>query len=152
MMISRPILVLNGPNLNLIGLREPTHYGLVTYDELVERLRAMGPELGLEVTCQQSNHEGTLIDMLHDARAWTEGIIINPGAYAHTSLALRDALLAISLPVVEVHISNIAAREPFRHHSYLSAVCVGNLSGFGVYGYELALMALARHLTEARHP
>ena len=143
------VLVLNGPNLNLLGSREPDIYGVVSYDQLCAQLKATGETLGLTVTCQQSNHEGALIDMLHAAPAWASGVVINPGAYGHTSVALRDALLAIPIPAVEVHLTNIAAREPFRHHSYLSAVCVGIVSGFGVYGYELALRALARHVSRA---
>ena len=148
-MDSQGVLVLNGPNLNLLGTREPTVYGSVSYDQLCARLRELGAQLNVQVTCQQSNHEGALIDALHEARSWASGVLINPGAYGHTSVALRDALLAISIPTVEVHLTNIAAREPFRHHSYLSAVCVGIINGFGVYGYELALMALARHISNA---
>ena len=143
------VLVLNGPNLNLLGSREPGIYGVVSYDQLCAQLKATGGALGLTVTCQQSNHEGALIDALHAAPEWASGVVINPGAYGHTSIALRDALLAIPIPAVEVHLSNVAAREPFRHHSYLSAVCIGIVSGFGVYGYELALRALARHVSTA---
>lgn len=148
-MKSRSVLVLNGPNLNLIGIREPSIYGTTTYQELTHQLQVLGAQLHFELQCQQSNHEGVLIDYLHDARTWAAGIIINPGGYGHTSIALRDALIAIELPAIEVHLSNIAARESFRHQSYLSAVCIGNVIGFGVYGYELALMALARHLSQA---
>ena len=145
----RPILVLNGPNLNLLGRREPQIYGVTSYQELVAQLSALGPSLQLEVRCAQSNHEGALIDMIHEAMGWAAGLVINPAAYGHTSLALRDAVVACGLPTVEVHISNIAAREPFRQRSYLSEVSVGILSGFGVYGYQLALMAIAQHLSQA---
>lgn len=143
-----PLLLLNGPNLNLLGLREPERYGRVTYEELTAHLTSLALELGCELRCAQSNHEGALIDALHEARAWARGVIINPGAYGHTSVALRDALLASELPAVEVHITNIAQREPFRHHSYLSDVSVGILSGFGVYGYDLALRAMVHHLSQ----
>ena len=137
------ILVLHGPNLNLLGLREPHVYGSMTLADLDARLQARGTELGLEVRCLQSNHEGTLIDALHEARTTAKGVIINPGGYTHTSVALRDAIAAISIPVVEVHISNVYAREEFRHKSLISAVCKGKISGLGWKSYLLALEYLA---------
>lgn len=145
-MSAAPVLVLNGPNLNLLGLREPHLYGAVTYEELTARLRALGAELGLEVRCAQSNHEGALIDLLQAARGWARGVVFNPGGYAHTSVALRDAVAALPAPLIEVHITNIASREPFRHHSTISAVAQGVISGLGVEGYSLALRALAARL------
>jgi 3-dehydroquinate dehydratase-2 len=148
--MSRSILLLNGPNLNLLGVREPERYGAVTYQALITHLSDFAPQLGLALRCEQSNHEGVLIDLLHEARSWAEGVVINPGGYGHTSVALRDAALAFDRPMIEVHITNLAQREPFRHHSYLSDVSVGILSGFGVYGYDLALMAMARHLSQER--
>ena len=142
-MPSKPILVLHGPNLNLLGVREPQVYGSTTLAEVDAALKAEGEKLGLEVRTLHSNHEGALIDALHDARTWAAGVIINPGGYTHTSVALRDAISAIGLPVVECHLSNTEAREEFRHKSLIAPVCVGSIKGFGWRSYLLALQALA---------
>jgi len=142
------VLVLHGPNLNLLGTREPEVYGSMSLDEINARLVEQGRELGVEVTCQQSNHEGILIDALQDARAWAGGVIFNPGGYTHTSVALRDAIAAIGIPVVEVHLSNVYAREEFRHKSLLSAVCKGKITGLGWWSYKLALTYLVEALGE----
>jgi 3-dehydroquinate dehydratase-2 len=136
------ILVLHGPNLNLTGVREPEVYGSMTLDEINAHLVKEGLELGVEVICLQSNHEGALIDALHDAQKWAEGVVFNPGGFSHTSVALRDAVAAIRIPVVEVHMSNVYAREKFRHQSYLSAVCKGKIVGFGMNSYLLGLRAI----------
>ncbi len=143
----RAVLVLNGPNLNLLGTREPGVYGTTTLAEIDARLIAEGGALGIEVRCLQSNHEGALIDALHAARAWAGGVILNPGGYTHTSIALHDAIAAISLPVIEVHLSNTEAREEFRHRSLVARVCKGAIRGLGAHGYSLALLALAEMLT-----
>ena len=141
------ILVLNGPNLNLLGQREPGVYGHETLADLEARCEAWGEEVEIPVRCYQSNHEGVLIDRLHGAaQEGVRGVVINPGGLTHTSVALRDAVAGVALPTVEVHLSNIYARETFRHHSYLSAVCIGTIAGLGVAGYGAAIRFLAEWL------
>ena len=136
------ILVLHGPNLNLLGVREPGVYGNVTLDDINNRLIDLARQHDAELTILQSNHEGALIDAIHDARTWAAGILINPGGLTHTSVALRDAISGVGLPTVEVHLSNVYAREEFRHHSYIAPVCVGSIAGFGWRSYLYGLMAL----------
>jgi len=145
------ILVLNGPNLNLLGQRQPQVYGRLTLSELEESLHETAHELGLQLVCQQFSGEGELIDSLHKAGEWARGVVLNAGAYSHYSYALRDAVAAISIPVMEVHLSNITAREPFRHQSVLSPVSAGCIFGMGALGYHLALRAL-HHLNTAQRP
>ncbi len=145
----QPVLVLHGPNLNLLGQRETDVYGQLTLEELDERLEAMGREIDLDVRSFQSNSEGELIDALHQAQEWAKGVVFNAGGYTHTSVALRDAVAGISIPVVEVHMTNVQARERFRHHSWIAPVCAGTIAGFGWRSYWLGLQALAAILGES---
>ncbi|MHA3023132.1 type II 3-dehydroquinate dehydratase [Mycobacterium sp. BMJ-28] len=146
-MTQRVLLLVNGPNLNLLGTRQPEVYGATTLAEIEAAVTALAAELGFAVRAVQSNHEGALIDAIHAARTECAGIIINPGAYSHTSIAIRDALSSVDLPVVEVHLSNIHAREEFRHHSFVSAVAEVVIAGAGPAGYEYAVRHLAGKLT-----
>jgi 3-dehydroquinate dehydratase-2 len=141
-----PVFVLNGPNLNLLGKREPDLYGRATLADIEGACRDRGKELGLDVDFRQTNIEGVLVDWIQEAAGNAQGIVINPGAYTHTSVALHDAIRAIGLPVIEVHLSNIFAREPFRHHSFVSPVAKGVICGLGPSGYTLALEALRAFL------
>ena len=140
------LLLLNGPNLNLLGLREPGLYGATTLAAIEADLQERATALGVELACFQSNHEGVLVDRIHAAREGVEGILINAGAFTHTSVAIRDALLGVAIPFVELHLSNVYAREPFRHHSYLADRAIGVVSGFGPASYRLALEGLVGHL------
>ena len=140
------ILVLHGANLNLLGSREPQVYGSLTLDEINSRLIKLGRELGIAVQCRQSNIEGELVDALQEAGHWADGVILNAGGYTHTSVVIRDAISGISIPVVEVHLSNIQAREEFRHTSLIAPVCLGSIAGFGWYSYVLGIRALAEQI------
>lgn len=136
------VLVLHGPNMNMLGIREPALYGNMSLDDLDERLRKHGKVLGAEVTSTQSNHEGALIDALQEAAQWAEGVVFNPAGYTHTSVALRDAVASLPIPVVEVHMSNISAREEFRQRSLITPVAAGHISGLGWRSYLLGLQAV----------
>ena len=144
--MTHQILVLNGPNLNLLGTREPEVYGRETLSDILGDLHDYAATQDATLRDVQSNHEGALVDALHDARNWAGGVVFNAGAFTHTSIALRDAISAVGLPVVETHLSNTDAREPFRHRSVIAAVCLGVVAGFGRDGYAVALDALIRHL------
>ncbi len=146
----KSILVLNGPNLNMLGKREPAHYGSQTLDEINQRLTELAKSLDLQLRFEQSNHEGALIDLLQESPTWADAVIFNPGGYSHTSVAIRDAVAAIGIPVIEVHLSNIFAREEFRHHSLISAVCTGTIAGLGWRSYAAALITLAGILNDTK--
>jgi len=142
----KSVLVLHGPNLNLLGLREPEVYGKTTLAQINDSLKLDAEKLQVGLDSLQSNHEGVLVDAIHKARNQHQGILINPGAYTHTSVAIRDALAGVMLPTVEVHLSNIYTREEFRHHSYIAPIAIGQISGFGADSYRLGLQALVNYL------
>lgn len=142
------ILILHGPNLNLLGIREPGIYGAITLDDINRALETEGQSLEAKITAFQSNHEGALIDTIHAALGQYQGILINPGAYTHTSIAIRDAIAAVAIPTVEIHLSNIHRRESFRHQSYIAPVAVGQISGFGAESYRLGLRGLVHYLRQ----
>ena len=144
--MAKRVLLLNGPNLNMLGTREPQTYGSQTLADIETMAKAEGKTLGLKITAKQSNHEGELVTWIQEALGTQDGIVINPGAYSHTSVAIHDAIRAVGLPVIEVHLSNIYTREAFRHHSYVSPVALGVICGLGATGYKLALHALAEKL------
>jgi 3-dehydroquinate dehydratase-2 len=145
-MATKKILVLNGPNLNLLGKRQPEIYGKTTLGDIEKQVRALAKDLGVEVEFRQSNSEGELVTWIQEAANRFGAIVINPAAYTHTSLALRDAISAVGIPTVEIHISNIHKREPFRHHSYIAEVAVGQIAGFGVQSYLMGLRAAVAQL------
>ncbi|KAK5653041.1 hypothetical protein OQA88_9327 [Cercophora sp. LCS_1] len=144
--MAKHVLLINGPNLNLLGTREPQVYGSTTLDDVVSQAKEQAKTHSIELSAYQSNHEGAIIDRIQAARGNVDAIIINPGAYTHTSIAIRDALLSVDIPFVEIHVSNVHAREPFRKHSYLSDKAVGVICGLGTYGYAAALEFVARDL------
>lgn len=144
------VSLIHGPNLNLVGVREPEFYGLDAYDDINRKIKLKAQSLDMEVRILQSNHEGEIIDAIHEARTWADGIVINPAAYTHYSYAIRDAITAVRMPAIEVHISNIHAREEFRHISVIAPVVSGQIVGLGPFGYLLALEAI-KHIVEQSH-
>lgn len=144
------LLLINGPNLNLLGTREPDRYGTRTLPQIEAELGQQAQDLGLKLSCFQSNHEGALVDRVQAAREEVDFILLNPGAFTHTSVALRDALLGVAIPFIEIHLSNVHARESFRQHSYFSDIAVGQIVGLGAQGYTLALTAAHAHLASRR--
>jgi 3-dehydroquinate dehydratase-2 len=144
----KKILVLNGPNLNLLGKREPEIYGKLTLEQIDQKLRALAQELAVEIEIRQSNHEGELVSWIQEAPKQFGAIVINPAAYTHTSIAMRDAITAAGIPTIEIHLSNIHKREPFRHHSHIAEVAVGQIAGFGVNSYLLGIRAAAELIQE----
>ncbi|KAK5632671.1 hypothetical protein RRF57_008385 [Xylaria bambusicola] len=144
--MSRTILLINGPNLNLLGTREPHIYGSTTLADVVSQAETQASELGVKLENFQSNHEGAIIDRLHEARGNVDAIVINPGAFTHTSVAIRDAILGVDIPFVELHISNVHTREPFRHHSYFQDKAVAVICGLGTFGYTAAIEFAAKHM------
>jgi 3-dehydroquinate dehydratase-2 len=142
------IWVINGPNLNLLGVREPGIYGSQNLQSIEDNLRKQASDLGVDISLYQSNHEGVMIDWIHEAMSKADGILLNPGALTHYSYALRDAISSVRIPTVEVHLSNIHSREPFRHTSVIAPVAIGQIAGFGARSYELGLIALVRHLED----
>jgi len=144
------VMVIHGPNINLLGIREPHIYGSLSLDQVNERIQQQAQELGIEVRIMQSNHEGELVEAVHQSYGWAQAIIINPASYTHYSIALRDAIAAVRLPTIEVHLTNIYAREPFRHRSVTGEACLGVVSGFGAESYLLALRAAKNAVEESR--
>lgn len=141
------VLLLNGPNLNMLGTRQPEVYGTATLEDAVAVAERAARDVGFDLTARQTNHEGQMIDWIHEARGTVAGIVVNPGGWTHTSVALADALVVPEVPVVEVHLSNVAAREPFRHHSYVSPIAVAVIAGCGIQGYDFAIRALAERIS-----
>ena len=139
----RTVLIIHGPNLNMLGKREPAIYGKTTLDEINKNLENLGKKLGITVDTFQSNHEGSIVEKIQDAMEGCRGLIINPAAYTHTSIAIRDALLLVDAPIIEIHLSNIYKREPFRHKSMIADIATAQISGFGILGYSMALEAIA---------
>ena len=146
-MSAQTVLLLNGPNLNMLGTRQPEVYGTATLADAVEVAQRAARDVGLALVARQTNHEGEMIDWIHEARGAVAGIVVNPGGWTHTSVALADALVVPEVPIVEVHLSNVAAREPFRHHSYVSPIALAVIAGCGVRGYDFAIRALAERIT-----
>lgn len=144
--MKRKILILNGPNLNLLGLRQPEVYGATSLDDVEASCRKFADAIGVELEFKQSNHEGVLIDAIHAARGVHDGIVLNAGAYTHTSIAIMDAVKSVEVPTIELHLSNVHAREEFRHVSYLANAAIGLICGFGANGYSLAITAMKQHL------